>query len=163
MWWVFSLQRGAPVLFCKQRKGQYIVGEHQTWLWSGVIFIWTIVNSHQSFHFSEQVKSVCLTMADMKRFKLISEVWWIVCRVIKVLKGGTCRLFSELYLSIHMCALVDKCKRRRGTERIPRLHSSLSYPAVVQSGDLVEPSISVHLSLQAVKVLYRPGYMPALT
>lgn len=42
-------------------------------------------------------------------------------------------------------------------------HSSLSYPAVVQSRDLAEPCISAHLSLQAVIVMYCPGNAPALT
>lgn len=69
-----------------------------------------------------------------------------------------------------MCASACMCEgRRRGGGGIPHYYyragaySSLSYPAVVQSGDLADPCISAHLSLQAVIVMYCPGNMPALT
>lgn len=137
--------------------------------WEGVALFWTAGNKQLytinllTFQ-SAQVIPVCLTATILaEKDNSLTNAWWIVSRPIKVFKTKNFEVFFD---SECVCTLVfmrvDPCKCvRKGVGGVgvflaftrAGAYSSLSYPAVVQSGDLADPCVSAHLSPQAVIVM----------
>lgn len=125
---------------------------------------------HQSIHFSAWASDICLfdrdhpgwkgwfphKVTDLNRFELNWEVWWIVSGAINAFKAKNC-IWKHVCLWVCLYVSVYVCVRGGGGVFLTSIrvgaYSSLSYPAVVQSGDLADPCISAHLSLQAVIVM----------